>query len=209
MRAQACRPHARSIRGMRVNAFLPFFLPGIVEAKPSQEWLESEPDLEMLFLGTNDAFWTVDSLNLYWDELAGGKFVVYVPNADHDLATDRRRVMGGLRALHRHAHGIEPLPAIRWTYAAGADVRPVTLEVDAGRAGARAVLWTAEAPTRDFRNAKWTSAPLTVTAANDTVARVDPPPGGYRAMFVEVVYADGLMPLHLSTTIRVLRGAGE
>jgi PhoPQ-activated pathogenicity-related protein len=83
------------------------------------------------------------------------------------------------------------------------------LEVDAGRAGARAVLWTAEAPTRDFRNAKWTSAPLTVTAANDTVARVDPPPGGYRAMFVEVVYADGLMPLHLSTTIRVLRARGN
>ena len=160
---------------------------------------------KMLFLGTNDAFWTLDSLNLYWDGLVGDKYVVYVPNADHDLATDWRRVMGGLRALHRHAHGIETLPPIRWTYAAVPPEAPATLEVDAARAGATAVLWTAEAPTRDFRKAKWTSAPLVTSDANTTVARVDPPASGYRAMFVEVVYGDGLMPLHLSTTIKVLQ----
>jgi PhoPQ-activated pathogenicity-related protein len=160
---------------------------------------------KMLFLGTNDGFWTLDSLNLYWNDLAGEKYVVYVPNADHDLSMDWRRVMGGLRALHRHAEGQEPLPPMRWKYTEDPLTRQTSLDVKPGVEDARVFLWTADSTTRDFRKAKWTSKPLEVNASTHAaVANVLSSDTGYRAVYGEVVYGGGLMPLYLSTTIRVL-----
>jgi len=163
---------------------------------------------KMLFLGTNDGFWTLDSLNLYWDGLQGDKYVVYVPNADHDLAMDWRRVLGGLRALHRHAHGVERLPALQWQYTQ--EDQQVTLQITPAAADVSVVLWTAQSPTRDFRKAQWTSRPLTLDPDTQTAtAQVQAPEQGYSAMYGEVIYSGGLLPLHLSTTIRVLEGQGR
>ncbi len=165
---------------------------------------------KMLFLGTNDGFWTLDSLNLYWDDLVGDKYVVYVPNADHDLAMDWRRVMGGLRALHRHAHHGEPLPRLKWQYTQDPDTKQVTLEVTPGTEGAQVRLWTAQSPTRDFRQAKWVSEAMTLDPGTQrAVATLLPSESSYRAMYVEVVYGGGLLPLHLSTTIRVLEPVND
>lgn len=162
---------------------------------------------KMLFLGTNDGFWTLDSLNLYWDGLKGEKYVVYVPNADHDLSMDWRRVLGGLRALHRHAHGLEPLPPLQWQYAQDAATGQVKLQITPGAKDTTVLLWTAQSPTRDFRKAQWTSRTLQVDRATQTaVAQVQPPEAGYSAMYGEVVYGGGLLPLHLSTTIRMMEG---
>ncbi len=158
---------------------------------------------KMLLLGTNDGYWTLDSLNLYWDGLVGEKYIMYVPNADHDLAHDWQRIMGGLLALHRHAHRQAPLPAIRWAYSQGAD-GTVELTLATGEASSQVNVWTAEAPTRDFRQARWSSKPVKVSPAGEAVARVARPGQGYRAMFAEAVYPRGLLPLHLTTTIRVL-----
>jgi len=49
--------------------------------------------------GTNDPYWTLDSLNLYWDELVGPKWVVYLPNAGHGLDQHREYAMGAIGAL--------------------------------------------------------------------------------------------------------------
>lgn len=160
---------------------------------------------KMLFLGTNDAFWTVDSLNLYWDHLKGEKYVVYVPNAGHDLSMDWKRVLGGLTALHRHAHGMgQRLPEIAWEYETDESKQTNSLSLRAGRDATHALLWVAESDTKDFREASWTSRPVPLDSNSQAVVKVDRPAEGYRAMFVEVVYRRGIMPLHLSTTIRVL-----
>src|SRR5262245_24035310 len=45
---------------------------------------------KLLLLGNNDPYWTVDALNLYWDGLKGDKWVVYIPNAGHDLTQKDR-----------------------------------------------------------------------------------------------------------------------
>src|SRR5204862_354554 len=40
---------------------------------------------KLIINGTNDPYWVISSLNIYWDGLKGNKSIVYVPNAGHDL----------------------------------------------------------------------------------------------------------------------------
>ncbi len=66
-----------------------------------------------LLLGTNDRYWPLDALNVYWDGLAGDKYVTYVPNNGHGLK-DMSRVLGGVFAVHRAAAGQIKLPKVSW-----------------------------------------------------------------------------------------------
>ncbi|PYM10502.1 MAG: PhoPQ-activated pathogenicity-like protein PqaA type, partial [Verrucomicrobia bacterium] len=40
---------------------------------------------KLLLLGTNDPYWTVDSLRNYWNDLPAPKLIYQTPNAGHDL----------------------------------------------------------------------------------------------------------------------------
>jgi len=43
---------------------------------------------KLLLLGTNDPYWTVDSLRHYWSELPGPKLIFQTTNAGHDVGAD-------------------------------------------------------------------------------------------------------------------------
>lgn len=197
----------------RIDEYTDLKLPQLMETDEGQKlrrivdpyhYLPQIKQPKLIFLGTNDSFWTVDSLNLYWDEVEGDKYITYVPNADHDLAKDWVRVFGGLRALRRHVDEQKALPNLKWDYiAAGGDL-PLKLSVSPGEKAAVVHLWTAESPTRDFRQAKWTSQVLPRDQYGTATTKLTAPAEGYRATFAEVVYAHDKVPLYLSTTIRVL-----
>lgn len=197
----------------RIDDYTDLKLPQRMESEEGQKlrrivdpyhYLPQIKQPKIIFLGTNDAYWTVDSLNLYWDDVEGDKYIVYVPNADHDLANDWLRIFGGLRALRRHVDEQKPLPNLKWDYiTAGGDV-PMKLSVSPGEKVAVVHLWTAESPTRDFRQAKWTSQILPRDQYGTATTKLTPPTEGYRAAFAEVVYAHDKVPFYLSTTIRVL-----
>src|SRR5262245_32604495 len=65
---------------------------------------------KMIINGTNDPYWAQDALNLYWKDLQGDKWVLYVPNAGHNLAQkkpgskaeDHTRVLNTMAAFARH-----------------------------------------------------------------------------------------------------------
>jgi PhoPQ-activated pathogenicity-related protein len=164
---------------------------------------------KLIVNGTNDPYWTQDALNLYWDDLSGDKWVCYVPNAGHNLQEmttgkpSLTRTRGTLAAFARaHIHDT-PLPKLAWK--GGEKGGKFTLDVTSDVAPKAARLWTADAPTRDFRKAKWASSPTPLALAKGTLAvEVEAPATGCRVFFVECEYdLDGLR-CFFSTQLRIV-----
>jgi PhoPQ-activated pathogenicity-related protein len=161
----------------------------------------------MIINGANDPYWTVDSLNLYWDGLKNDKWVLYVPNAGHDLQQiengkkNRDRAINTLVAFVRHIVNEKPMPKLSWKHDdADGKLRVV---VDSDVAPLRARLWVAQAPTRDFRKMTWQEHPAELKGQRVT-GWVAPPAQGYLAFFAEVDFATNGVNQHFSTQIRVV-----
>ncbi|WP_435020164.1 PhoPQ-activated pathogenicity-related family protein [Tundrisphaera sp. TA3] len=145
--------------------------------------------------GTNDPYWTLDSMNLFWDELSGPKWVVYLPNAGHGLDQHRDYAVSGIGALFRHAIGKTPLPKLSWTFAE-ADGQ-VTLAVASDPAPKTAQAWTATSDTLDFRKSPWTAMPLD----SSLKASVRKPEAGNVGLFADLQYEVDGFSYHLSTQV--------
>jgi PhoPQ-activated pathogenicity-related protein len=152
---------------------------------------------KMLINGANDRYWTLNALDLYWHGLQGPKYLVELPNAGHGLDQNREWAINGLGAFFRNTVSGRPMPKITWTWktAPGGDS---SLTVQASPAPRSARLWSASSPTRDFRESKWSSAPL---EAGTTITASVPKPSDRRtAVFAELEYEVDGLPYHLTTT---------
>ena len=139
---------------------------------------------KLILIGSNDPYWTVDSLRHYYHDLPGPKLVYQTPNAGHDLA-------GGKDALQTLAAFVQiiadghKLPAMDWKIDYG-NQTTLALKVDQQAKAIR--LWTAESPDRDFRNDQWVSRDLEIKpGSSQSIATIALPATGYRAFFGEVV----------------------
>jgi len=158
---------------------------------------------KLIVLGTNDPYWSQDSLNLYWDDLTGSKWVLYTPNSGHGLE-DGGRVMATVAAFTRSIAAGKPLPAPKWQWSGGTDKATITVAGGTGLKSAR--LFRAESATRDFRKAKWTSEEITVQGTKAT-ATATAPAAGFAATFVELTYEQEGKPYTVSTQIHILGAA--
>ena len=154
---------------------------------------------KLLLLGTNDRYWPLDALNLYWSDLPGKKYVLYVPNQGHGL-NDPGRTLGTITAFHRQAAGELKLADLDWHFSE--EPGKVRLLVKSSQRPERVDVWLAESPTRDFRDAKWSSQPI---APNDDAHEFVLPlkDEGMQALFGEVVFATDRTPYYLSTNVRI------
>ncbi len=157
---------------------------------------------KLLLLGTNDPYWTVDSLRHYWGDLPGPKLVFQTPNAGHDLAGGKEAVQTLAAWFQMIADGQE-LPRLEWNFqeAAGA----VQASVSSTQPARKITLWTADSKDRDFRDDKWTSRELlTQPGAVHAVTSIPTPEQGYRAYLCEVtVVSPTGDEYRLSTAARV------
>jgi PhoPQ-activated pathogenicity-related protein len=158
---------------------------------------------KLVVIGTNDPYWPLDALNLYWDQLPGPRWVTYLPNTGHS-ADDYLRLVGGLAVLHRNmVEGIPDLPDLDWEFEEERDALILTLRSDLGPDRVRA--WSARAPTRDFREAEWTSRECETLEEGAWRCYLPRPEEGYAALFAELIYPGVfVLPLHLSTQVRVI-----
>jgi PhoPQ-activated pathogenicity-related protein len=152
---------------------------------------------KLLINGTNDRYWTLDALDLYWGGLKGPKYLVELPNAGHGLETNRDWAVNGLGAFFRQVATDRPLPRISWEFAGRAQDQ-ATLTIHAQPAPRSARLWTARSETRDFRESRWEPTPMapgTTITGNVRTSR-----DGHLALFGELEYEVDGIPYHLTTT---------
>lgn len=154
---------------------------------------------KLLVNGTNDRYWTLDAMNLYWDDLKGPKYVVYLPNAGHGLEKNRDYATHGLGALFRSTISGRPMPQLEWKHSdRGENLR---LTVKATPAPREAHLWVARSKTKDFRESPWTSRPL--LKMDEVLYNELPRPDvGYIAIFGDLEYDIDGITYHLSTQVR-------
>lgn len=157
---------------------------------------------KLIALGTNDPYWPLESLDLYFGGLPGPRWVSYAPNAGHGLPMER--IAGLVAALGRHASGREQLPDLRWEFAPAAEGVACTVRSD--EEPTEVILWQASSPSRDFRKARWTSAPVAAAAdgAASWRAMLGRPAEGHAAALVECHYAREPVSLVLTTSVHVL-----
>jgi PhoPQ-activated pathogenicity-related protein len=153
---------------------------------------------KLILLGTNDRYWTLDALNLYWDALPGSKHVLYVPNAGHFLGeatwTDT------LACFFQQVAAQKALPELEWKYTRhGARLE---LTVRSAPAPRSAMLWRATSPSRDFREAQWEAFAL---PAGEAQLRADLAlsPSEFTAAFAELGYALNGRNCSFSTQVRI------
>ena len=162
---------------------------------------------KLLLFGTNDRYWPLESLNQYWPELAGEKFICYVPNNGHGLK-DLGRVLGGISALHRHAAGELVLPKLLWEHTDHAEGAELVLRSD--RAPTEVLAWQTTSVSRDFREGVWKAESV---VSDDGVFRyrLPTPKAGCGAFFCEAKFTDPALtlPYYLSTTIKVVGTAAK
>ena len=165
---------------------------------------------KLIINGANDPYWTSDGLNLYWDDLKGDNWVIYVPNAGHNLeqrtengGKDRSRAVNALAAFAKHQTRDNPMPRLNWKHDDDGNKARLTVESDHAPKAAR--LWIASAPTRDFRLTAWTEQSL--TAGKSIVGDVAPPTAGCTAFFAELDFEIDGLTHQLSTQMRIVEAA--
>jgi len=209
--------HQREVYGGYSEQIAPYIQRGLTElaetdqGRPLVEAVDPYSFRERLKLpkliinGTNDRYWTLDSLNLYWNDLAGEKHVLYAPNCGHGLQ-DIMRVINTSVAFFRHVAAQKPFVKLAWTHEATEGATRLSVTSDAEPMEMR--LWAARSATKDFRDARWESTVMSRAgnpgrAFTGEMAR---PADGFAACFGEAVYLQDGQSFTLSTTIRVCGG---
>lgn len=153
---------------------------------------------KLILLSTNDRYWPLDALKLYWSELPPPKNVLYVPNQGHGLR-DAERVIGSVSAVHRYAAAGKPMPATEWTFASTPS--ELKIQVKADREARKVLVWSAQSPTLDFRDAHWTGRQCT-KQGDGYACSAARAAEGYTAAFAETSFQDeGTLPFSTTTTV--------
>jgi PhoPQ-activated pathogenicity-related protein len=163
---------------------------------------------KLIVNGANDPYWTQDALNLYWDDLKGDKWILYVPNAGHGLdqlcedgKKNRDRAVGTLCAFIRSQITDKPLPRMTWKHEDVEGECRLTVTSDPPAKSAR--LWLADSATRDFRQSKW-SEKVADRKQGVVSGSVGKPKEGYRVFLAECEYDFDGITCYLSSQVRIV-----
>ena len=151
-------------------------------------------------IGTNDNYWVLDAMNLYWDGLPDPKYVLYVPNSGHNLE-DRERAISGLTGFYRFVASDRDLPSITWKHSQENDRLQLHYKSDQKTVEAR--LWVAASINRDFRNATWLSVPAKLLDNGAFVGELILSPTHYVAILGELIFMIDGQPCPLSTQVSI------
>lgn len=157
---------------------------------------------KLIINASGDQFFLPDSSQFYFDGLKGEKHLRYVPNTSHNLAnSDARDTM-----LSFYESVLNKQKRPEFTFKNDKDGSIVVKTHDKPL---EVKVWQATNPdARDFRLEKigpaYRSSVLTETKPGVYIARVDKPPKGWTAFFIELTYPSGKYPLKFTSGVRVM-----
>lgn len=143
---------------------------------------------KMIFMGTNDPYWTIDAVKHYINDIPGQNLLCYVANTGHNLG-DRQKAFGSLNAFFDLTLNHKPYPDCKVIL--NEKNGEITLDVNISNAEPlRAVLWTAESESRDFRKSKWSDKKIGSENLNSVKLTLGYPKTGFSAFYVEFFCKD-------------------
>lgn len=155
---------------------------------------------KLILLGTNDRYWPVDAVKLYFGDLVGEKYIHYSPNTGHGLG---RAAVETIAAFYQTVLHGERRPRFHWNLRTKNE--KATLSVVAQEPPIKVELWKSSATTRDFREARWTPSPMTEAGKGEFVETLPVPEKGYVALFGRLTYRSSLGHEYtLATNVEVL-----
>jgi PhoPQ-activated pathogenicity-related protein len=152
---------------------------------------------------SGDQFFLPDNSQFYFGELPEPKWLRYVENAKHNLAGSDARE--SLAAFYLSVLEGKQRPKVSWKK--GSDG---SLTVTVEETPAEVNVWQATNPeARDFRvdtiGKAYTKSSLEPQSDGTYLAKVDPPPKGFTAFFVELVFPTGhKYPFKFTTDVSVV-----
>lgn len=156
---------------------------------------------KLIVNGSNDPYWTVDSLNLYYNDLVGPKNVFYVPNAGHSMNAEKGLsgalyLLGTIQSWARIVASGKTPPVVNLEVKDIVDGKHFIASVLGGTAGS---LYVAKSATKDFRQSTW--VPVVMNNVNGQFqADVKTPESGYIAVFSQLVLpGTSSLPMRLSS----------
>jgi PhoPQ-activated pathogenicity-related protein len=145
---------------------------------------------KMIFMGTNDEYWTVDAIKHYIDSIPGENYIHYVPNVGHDLG-DKQQALAALSAFFGNTISKKPYPYSDWDISYSD--KGIVLKVKASsELLVGASLWSADSDDTDFRDNKWSGQEIPLKKKKPEVVISKPvyPATGYRAFYLDLKYKD-------------------
>ena len=160
---------------------------------------------KMIFIGTNDEYWTVDAIKWYIKEIPGQTMIHYVPNAGHDLGGGAEALQT-LSALYGKMLNGEPYPLV--DNHIKTENGKVMLDLKVNEKDLKDVqIWSATSTDRDFRNEKFGSVSTGKPSAENHI-EVELPSSGYKAFYVDFKYQGSKGPYSSSTRMYLLSPKG-
>jgi PhoPQ-activated pathogenicity-related protein len=154
---------------------------------------------KLLINGTNDPYWVVDAMGLYWHDLSGPKYVLQVPNAGHGLNGGIELALSTVAGFFQHIASATALPKLTWNRSINGNT--LRLSVTTSKKPIASRLWIARSDTKDFRKSRWDAKPLRMQS--DTyVAEFELPKKGHIAHYGELQFQINGIPFSLCTLIQ-------
>jgi PhoPQ-activated pathogenicity-related protein len=142
---------------------------------------------KMIFVATNDPYWTADAIKHYFDQIPGKNLIHYVPNAGHDLAGGKQ-ALEGLSAFFGLTLQNKEYPVSKWNVTKSKEGFELTVEAKPEEL-VEAAIWATTSADRDFRNNLWLTrrVKLEGSTAKYTIPFVKK---GYQAFYMDLKYKD-------------------
>ena len=142
---------------------------------------------KIIFIGTNDEYWTADAIKHYYDKIPGKNLIHYVPNAGHDLGGGKQ-ALEALSAFFGLTLQNKEYPVSTWNVAKVKNGFEITVNAKSEDL-VDAAIWGTTSADRDFRNNLWLTR--SVKPQGSTVKYTIPfVKKGYQAFYIDLKYKD-------------------